>query len=380
MKKQDFRYKYFDKVVIRTPLFPLGALLKSEDLLASKEFEEAIKIASPEMSRAKGATNKDKNKAGKAEISFHKYFARSSTRCTPFGLFAGCSTVPVSENETGIVLPATDKYRRCTRLDMQYLCALIRHLENNPEIRLLLRFYPNDSIYSIAGQLRYMEYHYKNTSRSHHIASIEQDEYVATILEAAKKGLKPHDLALLLTSDDIDIDDALEFVNEMIDNQVLKSELDPSVVGEDTLTVLISKLKQIGENDIVNKLIEIKSILTDIDNTPIGESTDMYDGIVDIIKSIGVGYEEKFLFQTDMYALLENRKNKLVSLAPKILESVYADETLSLDNLLGSYTHMCLNRLFRSKNRLNELIVYDCLNRHYESMAAREKYGHDAKI
>lgn len=303
MKSQEFRYKYFDRAVIRTPLFPLEALREPESYRGSNEFEEAIKIASPELFRAKEAASKEKtkDKTEKTEISLHKYFTRSSTRCTPFGLFAGCSTVPIDEGETRIALPGIDKYRRSTRLDMQYICALIKNIENNPEIRPLLRFYPNDSLYPMAGQLRYVEYHYKNARRSHQITSIEQDEYVATILNAANKGLKPYDLALLLVDDDIDIDDGLEFVNEMIDSQVLKSELDPAVVGEDVLSVLISKLQQIGETGIVNRLIEIRSILTDIDNTPLGDSTGMYGRIVEIIKSIGVGYEEKFLFQTDLF-------------------------------------------------------------------------------
>jgi hypothetical protein len=307
MKKQYFRYKYFDTVIVRTPLFPLEALLKQEEYSASTAFLEAIFIASPEFMRLKKShlQNDDKSIVDKAEITVHKYFTRSSTRCTPFGLFAGCSMAPISENEQGIVLSPIDKYCRCTRLDMQYLCALIRHLENNPEIRSLLRFYPNDSIYSIAGQLRYVEYHYKNTRRTHQIASIEQNEYIATILEAAKKGLKPLELARLIMDDDIDIGDALGFINEVIDNQVLKSELDPAVVGEDVLSVLISKLQQIGENDIVNKLIEIKVMLTDIDNMPLGDSRNMYDDIVEVVKSIGVGYEDKFLFQTDMYKPIE---------------------------------------------------------------------------
>lgn len=42
-------------------------------------------------------------------------------------------------------------------------------------------------------------------------------------------------------------------------------------------------------------------------------------------------------------------------------------------NLLKSLVHMTMNRLFRSRNRLCELVVYDFMNRYYESVIARLK-------
>ncbi|WP_299768557.1 thiopeptide-type bacteriocin biosynthesis protein [uncultured Dokdonia sp.] len=37
-----------------------------------------------------------------------------------------------------------------------------------------------------------------------------------------------------------------------------------------------------------------------------------------------------------------------------------------IDAYLGSYAHMLMNRMFRSKNRLHEMVVYDLLYRHYK--------------
>jgi thiopeptide-type bacteriocin biosynthesis protein len=49
---------------------------------------------------------------------------------------------------------------------------------------------------------------------------------------------------------------------------------------------------------------------------------------------------------------------------------------ISLESLLSSYIHMLLNRLFRSKNRQHEMVLYDFLNRYYKSEIAKGKYGH----
>jgi thiopeptide-type bacteriocin biosynthesis protein len=46
-------------------------------------------------------------------------------------------------------------------------------------------------------------------------------------------------------------------------------------------------------------------------------------------------------------------------------------KNVTLYSLLGSYIHMMLNRLFRSKNRMHELVLYDFMNRYYKSEIAK---------
>lgn len=78
-------------------------------------------------------------------------------------------------------------------------------------------------------------------------------------------------------------------------------------------------------------------------------------------------YIEKVLLREGDYpmsAILERRKEQLFAISTKFDE-----------NILSSHIHMCVNRLFRSNNRLNEMVVYDYLSRYYESVAAREKYS-----
>jgi thiopeptide-type bacteriocin biosynthesis protein len=44
-----------------------------------------------------------------------------------------------------------------------------------------------------------------------------------------------------------------------------------------------------------------------------------------------------------------------------------------LNNRLGSYVHMFLNRFFRSRQRMHELVIYDMLHQYYASQLARQK-------
>ena len=48
---------------------------------------------------------------------------------------------------------------------------------------------------------------------------------------------------------------------------------------------------------------------------------------------------------------------------------------MPLNDLMGSYSHMMVNRLFKSKQRTHEMVLYDFLHRYYKSEIARSKYS-----
>ena len=72
-----------------------------------------------------------------------------------------------------------------------------------------------------------------------------------------------------------------------------------------------------------------------------------------------------------LYNILELRSNVLRTTAQQLIK---ANDGKEMQMLLRSYIHMTLIRLFRSKNRLHELIVYDFMSRLYSSWIARVKY------
>lgn len=290
-------YTPFDTFVFRTPLFPFNSLNENADM-HSDVFREAIFLASPEL--FEGNNSSDPKKKDKFELSLTKYYQRARTRCTPFGLFAGCSVGELGD-ETQVELEPIGQYRRCTRLDMQYLCALIQEIERMPEIRRQLTYYPNDSLYKIGGKYRYIRYRYQKAQRLHEVISLEIDEPLETLLAEAIDGTTIQKLIQSLVTDDITAEEAEAYVNEVIDSQVLKSDLDPCVVGDDVLGTLIEKLSRLGETNILTSLYRIQSLLSCIDAQPVGTTLPLYAEITDLVKKIGVGYEAKYLFQTDMF-------------------------------------------------------------------------------
>jgi thiopeptide-type bacteriocin biosynthesis protein len=86
--------------------------------------------------------------------------------------------------------------------------------------------------------------------------------------------------------------------------------------------------------------------------------------IENIINSTIADVEFKTLY------LPVQKKSKNLKL---IIEKLNNTKKVEKDNLISSYIHMMLNRLFQSKNRMHELVLYDFMKRYYTSSVARNK-------
>jgi hypothetical protein len=285
-------YNCFNNFLIRTPYFPFGALSSFEARQHSSVFKEMLQIASPDLS---DGLEKESNNA---KYAAYRYFQRTCTRCTPFGLFAGCSAGKISGDKTNIVLE--DSIKRHTRLDMYYLCTLSQELSKIPDMRKQLRYFPNTTIYPVGNKFRYIEYEYLKHGRKHKITAVQQFSSLKRILKMAENGVRISEISNYLTYQDIPQNDAFDFINEIIDSQIIVSELSPSVTGDDFLDKMILTLESMPvRHNILGQLKDIKSLLNRIDENGYGV-LELYETVKGKIKEINIPFEEKYLFQSDM--------------------------------------------------------------------------------
>lgn len=334
------KYTIHENFILRTPLYPFGFIknLVNKPEIANHELnaicskpnvQEAIYIASPQLhdemkkwlNDESGTSKKEFKNTQKLKSGLIRYLLRMSTRCTPFGLFAGFSTGSFG-NHTSINLFEPEANISHTRLDMNYLCALAQDLSKMEAIKAGLKFLPNSSIYSIGGRLRYVEYHYANGRRMHQIVAVDDSEYLQKILQNAAKGAMLHELADSIIDDEISEEDARDFLNELIDAQLLVSELEPAVSGEEFLDQMLQILSGIPPNETLEKvqavLNQVKSILTALRNTPIGRDVGVFDQISHELKKLDTSFDIKYLFQTDMV-----KPTKICQLDHQIKEDIY---------------------------------------------------------
>jgi len=293
-------------LIVRTPLCHLKKEIP-EDI-----FTEALYLSSPDLCNeyCKLRDNKlvDKKEIKKLNISLYKYQSRASTRCTPFGLFAGLS-ICKWENENNIILEENLKttLNRKTRLDMNVLCSLAQELSKKEYVKPFLKFYPNTSIYLIGDTYRYVEYYYSNNRRVHKINKVDFSEYLQLILKESKIGLSRSQLLSLLISDDISKEEANDFINELIESQLLINQLEPTVTGDDYFELLTLNLCQINKSNQSEELTQLIQILNEVNicikqiDDSIFNSIDSYKLIHQKLKNILFELKETNLFQTDLY-------------------------------------------------------------------------------
>ncbi|MEL6976511.1 MAG: lantibiotic dehydratase family protein, partial [Bacteroidota bacterium] len=313
MKNQPFPYKAFNQFILRVPILPLTFFfdLTSGDEVSENSLQnafqdpviqEAVFLASPtlffELQKWMEG-DLDSKKAQRMVTSLLKYLSRMSSRCTPFGLFAGCATGNFSET-TDLVIEASTEHRRFTRPDMNYLVALSQDFAKKEHIKSQLTYFPNSSLYSIGGQLRYIEYFYVESRRQHHIVEIDHSPYLEKVLQLASKGASLKVLANQLIDESITSEEAYGFLDELLESQVLTSNLEPSVSGppfvEQMLAVLSSLQACEAEISFLEEIAKRFKVLDE----GLGNPTKAYLDLSEFIKKESTGFELKFLFQTDL--------------------------------------------------------------------------------
>jgi thiopeptide-type bacteriocin biosynthesis protein len=309
-------------------------LLRSRliELLGRPEVLEAVFVASPSLVDGLEIWKRDpeSKKGQRAERALVRYLVRMASRPTPFGLFSGCSTADLpmrgeaaapaapaaAPAPTRLDLPARTTYQRHTRLDMDYLFALCEELERSPEMRRELRYRPNSSLYRAAGRLRYAEARLDNKVRSHHLVAVEASDYLEATLERARGGVRAADLAAaLVTASDgavgtdtggesemeITLEEAEAFIAELIDSQVLVSDLSPPVTGPEAIHDLVDHLAGLAAGqEAAQRLAAARDALAALDAGGPGASPDRYRAIATDLESLPTPVEMARLFQVDM--------------------------------------------------------------------------------
>lgn len=305
-------FYFYPQLILRTPRLPFLKTISVKDiqqLLYDPIFLESIYLASPVLYQEciKWKENSFETFKGDGKIihAIAKYFLRSATRCTPFGLFSGSAVV--DWNPTSFLQKLErDGIGRHTRLDMHYLCKLGKKLMDVPTIKEHLHYFPNNSIYQIGNEFRYVEYIYERDARNYQISSVQKEDYILAVLANAEDGKTKSKLAkILIDGHTIEQAEALDFIDELISAQLLVSELEPCITGEEYLSKMIKILERIvGLNNDENivfftkTLLHIKCLLENLDTPPYNK-IEKYKDIIGLLERFDVEYDESKVFQVD---------------------------------------------------------------------------------
>ncbi len=274
------------------------------------EVLEAVFLASPSLheSLSLWRAQPDSKKGQRAERALVRYLYRMTARATPFGLFSGCSLGPVDAAPgaaTRVAVAPRSAYERHTRLDMDYLFALCEDLARDPEVRAALTYRPNSSLYRAAGRLRYAEARLDKKVRSHHLVAVDSNDYLEEALRRAEGGATALEVAEALVAfdpdGDVTIDEAREFVTELIDSQILVSDLSTPVTGPEAIHDLIEQLRRIpAAAGTAERLVQVRTALEELDAGGPGADPARYEAVAETLRELPTPVEMSRLFQLDM--------------------------------------------------------------------------------
>lgn len=312
----------FGRAFIRTPAFPITEFLKiagNEEYLLkhfinSNFFRNGLYFASPELYNSltrDQAPGSGPAIAGKLKHALLKYAIRATSRSTPFGLFAGIGTVNIA-NHTNIQIDDQSGFRLHSRLDVDFLCSVIHDLSRKGPLKKYLLYYPNSALYRLGDHYRTIETRYVNKRRKYELTSFEYNEYVEMILKICSGGASVSAMIDCVVSDNVSMMEAEAFIDELIENQVLVSELEPSTTGmeiadqlQETIGIVMSR--GLTEPDM-RFARQVREQLCHFINTLRGyaqhdltrDRVSQYRYVIDSMKQIIPELPDKHAIQSDM--------------------------------------------------------------------------------
>jgi len=317
MIRQETIYNDFGKVIIRSPLYSYQRLFQPEggtadldeivlELLEDPVFMEGIYWSSPRLHQTvldfkNGIVSPSKK--NRLLMTLKKYALRASTRCTPYGIYAGCNIADIGSNEKS----STAVKVRMVRIDVGLLQQIVRHIEADEAIWPHLHYHINNSWYPLPNQYRFLESTVDGGKRQYQVSSIERTELLEEIISLSETGLLNIANIFALMPGEVEYEESKEFVKGLIDTQFLTSELRLGL----TITDELERLQKITVRLMQRGVAEVKKyadlftlisvILRQFKQLPIGVlPLEEIRGLEKTLDEMGIEPTQGHLFHADL--------------------------------------------------------------------------------
>lgn len=343
------QYNFLPDLMLRFPSYHSEGQISKEliyQFIKDDFFMEALWIASKDLYEAvlRIDTITDPKKLEKIEVALSKYINRTKNRATPFGMFAGCAPITWAA-DTHLELGAINKH---TRLDMGVLCTVFRYVLKNERIKKSLSYSVNKTLYNIDGNYRMVDYKTFGY-RKYTVSSVSGSEYLEEIIDFCQVA-KPYPTIAAFIAGAFEVEDgeASAFLDELIDGQVLLSDLEPRVSGSDFLDQIIESLGNVltmdaDNDDALTYLLafkKIKEILADG-----GSIIRKKEEISVILHELNIEFNSESMFQVDLYK----------DGSAQTLNNSYADKLIEAVQFLNQLTPKHNNKDLQTfKNRFSD--------------------------
>lgn len=183
--------------------------------------------------------------------SLAKFLSRAAYRCTPFGLFANVQFASAAEGDAlavgGLTHGAAQSLRRGIFLDSALETRLIEQALTDHDWRETLDWHISTAAVVVGDYLTYVDWQYKDDAyRAYRSVELELNNVLALLKERCQQprtfGAICKEIAREI---DVELDDAREFMHQIIDKRLLVPHLAPTANDECAIDFLLRKYPSI---------------------------------------------------------------------------------------------------------------------------------------
>lgn len=235
------------KYVIRIPAYPINKISDLNDInsiINDVQFIQAIYIASPSFYNAilKYKSNLlSEKECFRFRKSLTRYYTRMCSRATPFGLFSSYA-IGSWGNRNSIVMDGRKEIY--FDIDCRLLNRIISLVITKFDLKNRVIFYSNNHILITNNKIRYVEIDDLNENRGYTYSEVDNNYMIAEIIEKGKRGIKMNEIIDILKQQDYDETDIRNFIDEIIENQLLIPEWYLSVSNFNILDDIYANVSQ----------------------------------------------------------------------------------------------------------------------------------------
>jgi hypothetical protein len=249
------KYKYFDKLLVRSPLFPIEkfVLITSDNnslniLCHDDAFREAIYYASVDLYKKvlEFTSNKlDSKEEDKLRFSLYKYFSRMCARPTPFGLFAGVTICKIGESNNSLVKENQNTLIDI-KLDGQFFFDSISTIVKSREVLSKFCYRANPTIFRVGDDFRYIEKIYNSETKliDYVYSSAAYSIYLEEVISLTK-GIISFEVIVDKFNEkftDFSKNEVISFLFDLVENYLLISELESGINENNSQETILRRL------------------------------------------------------------------------------------------------------------------------------------------
>lgn len=262
----------------------------------------AIYVASPSLAeRLEQQASNDHKQRDKLTSSLLKYYIRSCSRPTPFGLFAGVQRGVVAD-VTQLVTSERAKDQKVSRLDMFYLTEIRERLTRPAILKPDNLLYANPTLWLRDKHYHYIDAYQGSNQREFRLSAVQSESYLQQLISwcttpLAVSKLKQQFLTAYPECPDATFD---HYLQQLVDERVVLVHLPLTLTSKEPDLMFAKALNAFGAKREAAVLEDVLAQLRQFDRSTVGDIAAL-KSISTTLRQLDYPVNDAKLIQTDCW-------------------------------------------------------------------------------